>query len=319
MTLLKINIDNKPQIADLNSKLLKEVKKASDLVSVSYLVDDTNIFESLNEYGLELIYNKAYEIQSYDIQSISSILKSINCTDISTVKIRPKGKANQEISILKILDFQVKYRNKHFCLYQGRWANFNISYLNFIEDQIKKANEIANYNYMFDLTDHCLDQGRKMQTANIAKYDQVTYAEYPFNIFLENEFNYKLLDRKIGQKDYTSIEFADLYDPVNHQSLIHVKIGKTPSLRYCIQQSLHSAEIFATQDDVLSIHGITNVKKIAMLLVLDSHNIISPNNEIDFSKNASFYFKIEIVEWASRIRGLGYIPEIIISKDLRTK
>ncbi|TVX82918.1 hypothetical protein FQP34_04875 [Peribacillus simplex] len=112
------------------------------------------------------------------------------------------------------------------------------------------------------------------------------------------------------------MEFADLFDE-DEQSLIHVKIGGTPDLRYCIQQSIHSAEIFNTQSDALEVHNIQKVRKVAMLLVLQSENMFLDDGKIDFSKNNSIYFKIEIIEWLTKVRMLGYVPEIIIAKDLR--
>jgi hypothetical protein len=54
-----------------------------------------------------------------------------------------------------------------------------------------------------------------------------------------------------------------------------------------------------------------------MLLVLQSENIIIEDGTIDFSINKSNYLKIEIIEWLTQMRMLGYIPGSLIAKDLR--
>ncbi|AIY04510.1 hypothetical protein Plano_0545 [Planococcus sp. PAMC 21323] len=135
-------------------------------------------------------------------------------------------------------------------------------------------------------------------------------------MYLENIYNYKLLDRRNDHNLFKSVEFADLYND-EELSLIHVKIGSTPEIRYCIQQSLHSTEIFNTQSNVLEVYGIQSIKKISMLLVIGSRNMFLPNGSFDFGKNNSIYLKIEIIEWLTKVRSLGYVPEVIICKDIR--
>jgi hypothetical protein len=216
---------------------------------------------------------------------------------------------------MNILDYSIEHRSKNFWLYKGKWASFNKSYMEFIEREIQKVNHIAVYLEQFNLTDIVLEKGKELQSEGI--FDDVKYAEYPYNIYLHRNFDYLLLDREKGQQMYKSVEFADLYS-IQDKALIHVKIGSTPDLRYCIQQSSHSAEIFNTQSDVLEVHGINEVENITMLFVLNTNNMFTPDEKIDFSKNNSIYFKVEIIEWVAKIRNLGYSPRIIIAKDLRT-
>ena len=68
---------------------------------------------------------------------------------------------------------------------------------------------------------------------------------------------------------------------------------------------------------MLKVHGIDRVGKISMLLVVKSENIIREDGTIDFSLNKSIYLKIEIIEWLTKMRTLGYTPQILIAKDLR--
>src|SRR5690606_33253216 len=106
----------------------------------------------------------------------------------------------------------------------------------------------------------------------------------------------------------------DLYNDAE-KALIHVKIGGTPDIRYCIKQSLHSAEIYNSKRDVLEIYKIKEVKKIVMLFVLDTKNIIKEDGSIDFMENGSIYFKIEVIEWLTKIRSMGFFAEILVASN----
>ncbi|MCA0966264.1 DUF6119 family protein [Priestia flexa] len=319
MNFLRNNEDNQPMIADLNRSLLNAIKNREPSVSLSYYTEEDGdiLIEPANGDQVEIIYERrSYTLDTYSINSIGQKLNEIECTDASKVSIRPVNDRRNQLNLLKVLDYSIEYRRKDYCLYKGKWASFNKSYMEFIEREIVKVNECTNIISAFNLTEEALERGKEIQGSNTDEYDQVNYTEYPYNIFLMDKFNFLLLDRKKGQHFYKSVEFADLFDE-NEHSLIHVKIGGTPDLRYCIQQSIHSAEIFNTQSDALEVHNIQKVRKVAMLLVLQSENMFLDDGTIDFSKNNSIYFKIEIIEWLTKVRMLGYIPEIIIAKDLR--
>ena len=319
MNFLKNNEDNKPMISDLNSMLLNAIKAKESSVSLSYFIEDNGsiLIEPAKSDSVEIIYDrKTYPLYDYSIKAIGQKLNEVGCTDITKVSIRPLSKRINQIQLMKVLDYSIEYRKKDYCLYKGRWASFNKSYLDYIEREIIKVNEYSMYNPDYNLTDESLTKGKKIQLSDLKSYDQVDYAEYPFNIFLKDKFDFVLLDRERGQYFYKTVEFADLYNKKDY-ALIHVKIGETADIRYCIQQSLHSAEIFNTQSDVLEVYGVNKVKKVSMLLVLQSENIILENGLIDFSINKSIYLKIEIIDWLIKVRTLGYVPEIIISKDCR--
>ncbi|WP_340018503.1 DUF6119 family protein [Paenibacillus sp. FSL H3-0457] len=320
MNFVKNNEDNKPLISDLNSELLKELKAEDSKVSLSYFMEDDGdiIIRPANDEKIEIVYaSKRHPINSYTIESIGGKLKEIECEDISKVSIKTISEKDKRISLLKMVDFSTNLRNKDYCLFKGRWASFNKSYIDYIASEIKKVNQISSYNEAYSLTDDILEAGRKIQLSNPKKYDGgVKYAEYPFNIYLEDKHQYTLLDRKKGQLFYKNVEFADLYDD-KQKSLIHLKIGETSSLRYCIQQSLHSAELYNSQGNVLNPYGINEIKKISMIFIVTTSNLIGKEKQIDFSKNASIYFKIEIIEWLTTVRSLGFTPEIIVAKDLR--
>src|SRR5699024_2283348 len=205
-------------------------------------------------------------------ESIADILIEAECDDISRVSIRPASRRNRQLPLMRVLDFITEYRGKNYCLYKGKWASFNESYMEFIEREILKVNEYVTYDENYNLLDSVVEKGREIQAASPYIYDQVTYTEYPYNIFLENEYQYKLLDRKSLHRTFKSVEFADLYSQDNDE-LIHVKIGNTPELRYCIQQSLHSADILNIHRDILEEYDIYKINTISMLFVTSLSSI----------------------------------------------
>ncbi|MFS0820409.1 DUF6119 family protein [Bacillus sp. 1P02SD] len=318
MNFLKNNEDNVPMIADLNRSLLNGILEEDSSVTLSYYIeDDGDIFiEPANDDQIEIVYKKSYIIDSYTIESIAAILIETECDDISRVSIRPASRRNRQLPLMRVLDFITEYRGKNYCLYKGKWASFNESYMEFIEREILKVNEFVTYDENYNLLDTVVERGREIQAASPDIYDQVTYTEYPYNIYLENEYRYTLLDRKSLHRIFKSVEFADLYSQENDE-LIHVKIGNTPELRYCIQQSLHSADIFNIHRDVLEEYDIYKINTVSMLFVTKISSIFQQDGSIDFSKIRSIYFKIEIIEWLTKMRTLNYTPRIIVAKDLR--
>jgi uncharacterized protein (TIGR04141 family) len=194
-------------IADLNKILLESLKANDSSVSLSYYVEDDGdiLIEPANGNEVEIVCTKAYVLDSYTIDSIAKKINDIDCSDITKLTIRPKADKKKQVKLMRILDFSTKYRDKNYCLFKGKWASFNKSYIEFIQREIVKVNQIAVYDKEYNLTDSALEKGREIQSSDKEQYDQVSYAEYPLNIFLQNKFQYILLDRKKGQEVYKSV------------------------------------------------------------------------------------------------------------------
>jgi uncharacterized protein (TIGR04141 family) len=318
MNFLKNNEDNAPKIADLNKMLLQAILECKQSVTLSYYIeDDGDIYiEPANDDQIELVYKKRYKIDNYNLESISKALVEAKCDDVSKVSIRLTTNRHRNIPLMKVLDFNTEYNNKNFCIYKGKWASFNDSYLQFIEREIRRVNEHVVYEKKYNLTEDILQKGKDIQQANPDIYNQVTYNEYPYNIYLENEYDYYLLDRKRLHTSFKNVEFADLYMK-DSSTLMHVKIGDTPDFRYCIQQSLHSADILHIHRDILEVYDIPKVENISMLFITKISSIFKKDEKVDLSKIKSIYFKIEIIEWLTKVRTLNYTPKIIVAKDLR--
>lgn len=236
MVFLKNNEDNEYKFSDLNEHLLTDLKSEPNKVNLSYYIeDDGDIFlNPIENDSIEILYERrTYRLASYSVESLSELINNIECTDISKVKIRSTEHSSDSKPLLKLLDYGVEYQRKDYYLFKGRWASFNKSYLEYIDREISKVNEHILILEEYNLTEEVLAAGREIQRSDTEKYDQVLYAEYPYNIYLENKYQYKLLDRRSEHELFKSVEFADLFNE-EEQSLIHVKIGSTPEIRYCI-------------------------------------------------------------------------------------
>ncbi|MBM7571390.1 DUF6119 family protein [Aquibacillus albus] len=318
ISILKNSEDNAYKIANLNTILLNELKSDKEQldVSLSYFIENDGdiLIEPINS-DIELIYSRRKHEVPFDINKISQKIKELDVDDIEKVSIKPKMNPEKRIPLLNFLDFTTTYESKNYCLYKGNWAHFNASYIEFIEREITKVNEITTYNEEYNLDQNLLERGKVIIDSSDT-YHNVSYTEYKYNVFLHDKYDFKLLDREREHTIFKEVEFADLYDETD-ANLIHVKIGSTKDLRYCIQQSLHSAELFNIHSNSLEEYEITIVTDISMLLVVDFENIFDSDGRIDFGKSKSIYFKTEVIEWHNRLRSLGFNPNIIVAKDLR--
>jgi len=316
MQLIKANEDYAPLIADLNRNLIGDIKANNSNISLSYFVEeDGDVFvDPFADSEIELIYKKSYALDKFTVASIGERLTEIGCEEIDKVSIRTVNDSNK-VQLMKVIDYRIRLNSKEYCLYKGRWATFNDSYIDYIEKEIARVNEYIIYDEEYNLTNSRLEEGRRIQQSDTEKYDQVQYDEYPYNIYLEHKYNYQLLDRKKLNNRFPTVEFADLYDK-DEKELIHVKIGSTADFRYCIQQSLHSVEIFNSHSDVLHEYEITDIKKISILLVTGLQRIFNSDGSVNFSNSNSIYFKIELIEWFMKVITLGYTPEIKVAKKI---
>lgn len=312
---VKNTIDNEPKITDLNAKLLKDITKSVNVITTLsyYVIAGGDVVITPNEYGnVDLLYKKRYPID-FNMISIKNMLIVSECDDIGKVTI-VNNETDDRIKLMNIMDFTTKYHGENYCLYNGKWAKFNASFMDYIKRDIKLVNSCAVYDPEYNLTNDVLKKGnliRKQRYPN----NNVTYTEFNYNVYHDDRLNSKLLDRDSVEGDFSSVEFADLFFE-DEMSLVHVKIGDTASLRYCVEQSRRTAEIFRSHDDYLESRDIHEVKQICMLFVSKVKSIIDGDN-IKLQNSNSIYFRVELIEWWNTIRNLGYEPKIIVAKDLR--
>lgn len=312
---MEIITKNEVLIHELNRKLLLDISKGNaEKFTLQQLVDDGgNMRFPFSEGDLDLHYFKPYKMYNYSVEAILNVVITNDIKITGGVKIRNQS-AGESYELLRLLDYCTIIDSTTYTLFEGKWAKFNKSFVQYLEEQIILVNEITTIDEDFNLTDKSLREGRALMNAG-KDYDKVNYAEYPYNIFIKEMKGLVFLDRKSEHKKFSKIEFADLYCS-KEKKLTHVKIGDTTDFRYCISQSQNSARILSTDRSILENYGITVVNDVEMLLVTKLKNIIS-NNKIDFNKSMSINFKLELVTWYQYVRQYNFTPRIVVARDIR--
>ncbi|RSK33715.1 DUF6119 family protein [Bhargavaea beijingensis] len=302
---------------ELNNRLVCDITQRNyEVFSLSYFTDRGGELEKIfKEQDLVLQYYKPYYLSEYTIPNIFSIINEHKLYYLDGLKLKERNGVNS-IKLLHVLDYSVEYEGTMFCLLEGKWASLNQSFLKYIENQIEHVNSFTLINEDYNLTNDKVEIGRGI-IADSEEYDDVEYEEYPFNVYLAEEKNLKLLDRITVKGEFPNIEFADLYFPES-QSLMHVKIGSTSNLRACIAQSENSLIAFSQNPKIKESIEIGDVKEISMLFVVSTKNMFV-DNSIDFNKSKSLNFKIELVNWYKSVINQNYIPKVIVSKNFYTK
>lgn len=314
----RMNIINNQ--SELKEKLMRQLMK--DIYAHEYtkfslqqLIENNGNMEfPFSEGLLSLYYLKPYNLEVYSLEEVIEIITINQLNDIESIKVR-NIPAKESIKLLNLLDYSTEMDGEIYSLYEGKWAKLNHSFITFLENQIQRVNQITQIDESYNLTDKVLDEGKRIMKSD-DKYDEVEYDEYPYNIYLENQKDLMLLDRKSTHQKFSKIEFGDLYD-FEDKKLTHVKIGSNSEFRVCVSQSLNSSRIYNTDQAILVEYKIKEVKIVEMLLLTKLKKIMV-ENEIDFNKSMSINFKLELVTWFQHIKQLNYTPQIIVAKDLRT-
>ncbi len=321
--LVPITDDTEELRHDLDMKLTEDLLSGSvPSATLAYFTEENGdiVIKDRTDSEVRLVYDHKRWDTTFNLTEIVNQLREIGCNNIRKVSLYPDVNEKYFKPLKHFIDYQTKHRNENYCLYKGRWAKYNDSYIRYVDEYIQQVNEITEVDRSLDLTDELLNDGKRIKEEHKNKYDKVKYAEYPYNIFVEHNRGYQLLDRMKNHQLFTQVEFCDLYGQAR-KSLIHVKIGDVTSLRACVAQSLRSAQIFTHHRDVLDeAYGISSddVKEICLHFVVSTSNMFLNDNEFNFGLNQSMYFKIELIEWMNVVRSLGFTPKVIVCKDCRS-
>ncbi|TFJ46885.1 hypothetical protein CKN80_03870 [Carnobacterium divergens] len=310
------NNANERNIYDLNTKIKKDLlNKQPKSALVSYLESPGDLM--IDETFIKISYNRKSENISYDLTCIQNFLRQFNSNELEIEKVKVKiNESSNNIELLRILDFSTELKDEFYCIFNGRWAILNASFNDYINKEIKKVNNVVEIDSRYDLTNQVLLDGNKIRESKPDQYDKnVEYTEYQYNIYFQNKFNYTLLDRKKDHKP-AAIEIADWYCAQTEQ-LIHVKIGNSSDLRYCINQSLQGSQFLNDNPDILSVYSIKKSEKATILFITKLTNIINKDGKADFSNSKSIYLKIELIEWFDKLASMGFTPKIILARDKR--
>ena len=306
-----------PIIIKLMEKLNYEILNIADInMSLDmYTVIDSKLtlFNSISEYRLS--YKRKYKsYNNLSIEDTCKFMQEYGISNIEDVKLKVFFDGiGQEVKILKLIDYttELEGRDSFFCLYDGRWAEFNINYVNRVNEEIENINkENVIFDKVYNLSVKELEKIKEKESEEIFKVCNITSTE---DLYREIIYNYKIAKSIDGsllldRKKYENVEICDIYA---NDELIHVKIGEPGDFNECINQSLKGFELWNfKKKDVKKQLGINNVETVTVIFVITNKTVWSKKN-IRFFK--SLRFKLNLINWKKEIESYNKKAKIIIA------
>ncbi|MEX0829563.1 MAG: DUF6119 family protein [Nitrospirales bacterium] len=286
-------IDDQELMQILDNRLVQAISKTGPGEKIK--IDDVMvsgvdfIFQDENKYSL---YQKGHWNEKGDPQDLTlealtgfvhakglTLESSIN--DIHVQIIKEHGKSHSE-SIKVFLDYT---DDERFCLIDGKWHQFNQSYIDFLADEVDQLQ--IDYEEKFDISSDM--------------------NEPDFNCEREKNDGFTNYDKKIESLDGKfRVEKLDLY---KNQCIYFVKIGSTQKQNYVIDQALNVIKIFQSTGGSLNINGQdTKIKHICLWMILKKKNKIDKLSEL-----RSLILQMKLVNWKKETQDAGYTPNVKIN------
>lgn len=311
-------------IVRLNQKLNEDIFKDENInISLNmYAIIDSEItlLDNITKYRLICNRNNR-EYNVLDINDIKEFMLENKINNIEDVKLKIfYNDMSRNLNVLKIIDYttELDNENAYFCLYDGRWAKFNIDYVEQVDKNIGEINrEIVCFDSRYDLSYKELEEIKEKEgkellnilTSTNVEVNEETlgnlYREFIYNYKVAKEESGKLLDRK----RYKDIEICDIY---NKSELIHTKIGSPGDYNECINQSINGFEIWnLNKERVKENLGIEDVKTVTLLLITNNKKVLQNKNIKEFK---SLRFKLNLIDWQRQINEYGKNAKVIIGE-----
>ena len=189
--------------------------------------------------------------------------------------------------------------DKRECLVEGKWHQFNLSYLEQL-DKLIDGIKILPYNALQDIFD-----------SKYAKYlkknpDLYSYMEMYFNDLRSNE-GFINKDRFFIRKEkrYT-IELLDLYQD---KCMYFVKVGTPQKFAYVVDQAMNTLKLLKNGEAKLIVDDkVVRAKSVCLWLILERKGRIKKLSEFD-----SLIFKWKLADWIREAKSLGMMPVVAIN------
>lgn len=308
----------------LNQKLNEDIIKNENInISLNmYAIIDSEItlLDNITKYKLICNRNnKEYNV--LDIKDIQEFMLENKIDNLEDVKLKIfYNDMSRNLNILKIIDYTTELDNEdgYFCLYDGRWAKFNIDYVKQVDNYIEEINrDIVEFNNKYDLSLKELYEIKEREGEEllniISSTDTEINEETLGKLYREFVYNYKIAKSEKGalldRKRYDDIEICDIY---NKDELIHTKIGRPGDYNECINQSIKGFEIWnLNKEKVKESLGIEDVKTVTLLLITNNKKVLNNKNIKEFK---SLRFKLNLIDWQRQINEYGREAKIIIGE-----
>lgn len=318
-----------PKMTPVNTQLSKilDEQLLSDIINNNttnfeiavpfYSKSISDEFEFLNNVGeikIKIGKKESPIINSIDSHQVFEFLKLNNedITNIRNVRILIDEDSDY---LIKWIDAQTDYQNKTYALYDGKWFEFNQSYIDNITSRVKSFEkeviEVDN-DGRYSSSQHDLENYMLQNSEDVkSNFGEGTpYREYIYNFKLAKEKNYKLFDRITFEGN---IEVCDLY---GDNSLIHCKIGNTANLEECLRQSIYGTKYyFQKQDEVKEKENkigekIGDVNTSCVIYLSNSQNI----DGFLVSNKKSLRVKQTFIDWYNMCKQMKFNSKLIVSK-----
>lgn len=304
-------VKNEEKINQLNSRLISSILTDNsnlqmDEVSI-FGVDF--VFTDKNQYTFFLKGNKRrinYEVKELNMKDFRVFVRQNNINlneELDNVYVCAKNENDRGFSnnIKYFLDY---VDDEKHCLLDGKWYQFNHSYIDYLETEVHRIPYEYSEEDDLSLTDY------KSYLIENEFDKKIMYKEKYFNILKEDK-GYLNFDRNfeyIRQK--YNIEKMDLY---KNNILYFVKIGTPQKLGYVIDQCMSSVNVLKDNETEIIINSERiEPQGVCLWLVMDRKIKIDRLSEIE-----SLIFLMKLVEWKKQAinAGLDYKVKINYVKD----
>lgn len=300
-------------IVGLNQELYNDLLSESDNVRVEYfglvgtdIVNDDTLSLSICMKGKR----KKTDILELDIPIVKEYLLSNSVQDINfdDVRITFETESNKRYSrpLRELIDYTIQSNDRYYCLVNGKWAEFNQSYVQFLESKMAEINEIVTYQKDYDFKVSVVEELKQKAEGNLK------YNEFVYNKYYMSQYGFKCYDRDFIKYGNVNIELGDL---LKDQTLYHVKIGDNGKLIYAVDQSMLS--IYALKDPknaqkIKEKFGEYDIQGIGLLLIFESRSI-AKDDKINLNNIKSILFKMKILNWYSLVKVNNYKPQLLVN------
>ena len=192
----------------LNADILSKDDASVSLSMYSIIDSEITLLDNITKY--KLTYNrKSKEYYILDIEDIQNFMIEYNIDDIENIGLKIfYNDGSRRLNILKIIDYttEIESENAFFCLYDGRWAKFNIEYVNNVNKIIEDINNtIVSFDETYNLSYEELEKikdtdgeeiSKQFNSLNTEIIGEKLYREFVYNYKICKEKNGILLDRK---------------------------------------------------------------------------------------------------------------------------
>jgi len=244
------------------------------------------IFSDQHQYSLYIwgIRNSQTEKGDLTLDKFREFVTNNNIDlkeQINNIKVKVYNEHGRDFSkpVKEFLDF-VEEKDR-FCLIDGRWYQFNQSYIDFLQGEVDKI-EVEKKDDVSEINESDFNKNRVSDG------------------YLNCDKVLETIDKKY------KVEKLDLY---KDKSLIFVKIGDPRKMNYNIDQSINAVKLIQNNQSKIKIDNTDKeVTTICLWLIFDRKTRIEKLSEAN-----SLIFHMKLADWKRTVQNAGYKPLIFIS------